>query len=924
MKRILLSLAAVAALASCVKENNLEPTAGQLTISAVSADSKTLLNGFDVVWEKTDKIAVVVSDGTTAEFSAVESTVNGSEADFVGTVSTDWADVTSAYAVYPAAAAGKTHTLPAEQTGDVSGLMLSTAVLDVEDLQKGASKAEFYNALTLLQVVVPEGVQEVKFSADMYSSLVGKVDFSVDAATGAVTFTKTNATRYLTLKAAEGLEAKSYSLLVYPGKVNELTLHMVGLDGAEYTNTVADLEFVAGEYRTINLYNIFNIEPKESYVVLPAGGMVEIPVVTAGATEYKVSLSSGAESWLSQVTTKGFHKETLVFEAKENTTGNDREATVTVTWGGDKSKSFKVEQKNVFMDFVNDLDGNPIQWQETFGVYSSEDDAIAGTGAIKNYKNVFTIALSDDFSKGTYKITNMFVFNHATNGKIYGTYYADYTDGKLVVKDNDASPYYFSGDIELAYDSVEKSFTASAPIGVGQNTLSVDLPNRKGYIGGYAAAVKVEEPEVGGSFDVTSLYGTYNELVSAPYSYNAPETLLVTASDDSSYDLKMLFFYTEGQTSHDTGYGKVSADGKTITVTIPGNSSFYGPVSDFTLTFEDGVISGSYCGNMDYSAENPNYVAPGAGTEPEPFDVTSLYGTYNELVSAPYSYNAPETLLVTASDDSSYDLKMLFFYTEGQTSHDTGYGKVSADGKTITVTIPGNSSFYGPVSDFTLTFEDGVISGSYCGNMDYSAENSDYVAPGAGTEPEPEQPTRQPNNSWENAAVVVNDGTDQKYGKFFKELKVYADENNMYIRLTMEKQDAYYVDNAFKSNKLDMFLANGEGDPADEATVMWWGWTTRQTAKYDEEHKGDMANGVLTKMRFYQNPGSEEGKVYVDFEYNEVDGNYVYNFTYKREWIAPYVSSEGNIYVAYRLWNDWGEYWVIPQTGQPMLEVVLP
>ena len=805
MKRILLSLAAVAALASCVKENNLEPTAGQLTISAVSADSKTLLNGFDVVWEKTDKIAVVVSDGTTAEFSAVESTVNGSEADFVGTVSTDWADVTSAYAVYPAAAAGKTHTLPAEQTGDVSGLMLSTAVLDVEDLQKGASKAEFYNALTLLQVVVPEGVQEVKFSADMYSSLVGKVDFSVDAATGAVTFTKTNATRYLTLKAAEGLEAKSYSLLVYPGKVNELTLHMVGLDGAEYTNTVADLEFVAGEYRTINLYNIFNIEPKESYVVLPAGGMVEIPVVTAGATEYKVSLSSGAESWLSQVTTKGFHKETLVFEAKENTTGNDREATVTVTWGGDKSKSFKVEQKNVFMDFVNDLDGNPIQWQETFGVYSSEDDAIAGTGAIKNYKNVFTIALSDDFSKGTYKITNMFVFNHATNGKIYGTYYADYTDGKLVVKDNDASPYYFSGDIELAYDSVEKSFTASAPIGVGQNTLSVDLPNRKGYIGGYAAAVKVEEPEVGGSFDVTSLYGTYNELVSAPYSYNAPETLLVTASDDSSYDLKMLFFYTEGQTSHDTGYGKVSADGKTITVTIPGNSSFYGPVSDFTLTFEDGVISGSYCGNMDYSAEN-----------------------------------------------------------------------------------------------------------------------SDYVAPGAGTEPEPEQPTRQPNNSWENAAVVVNDGTDQKYGKFFKELKVYADENNMYIRLTMEKQDAYYVDNAFKSNKLDMFLANGEGDPADEATVMWWGWTTRQTAKYDEEHKGDMANGVLTKMRFYQNPGSEEGKVYVDFEYNEVDGNYVYNFTYKREWIAPYVSSEGNIYVAYRLWNDWGEYWVIPQTGQPMLEVVLP
>lgn len=640
MKRILLSLAAVAALASCVKENNLEPAAGQLTISAVSADSKTLLNGFDVVWEKTDKIAVVVSDGTTAEFSAVESTVNGSEADFVGTVSTDLTDATSAYAVYPAAAAGKTHTLPAEQTGEVSGLMLSSAVLNVDELKKGASKAEFYNALTLLQVVVPEGVQEVKFSADMYSSLVGKVDFSVDAATGAVTFTKTNATRYLTLKAAEGLEAKSYSLLVYPGKVNELTLHMVGLDGAEYTSKVADLEFVAGEYRTINLYNIFNIEPKESYVVLPAGGMVEIPVVTAGATEYKVSLSSGAESWLSQVTTKGFHKETLVFEAKENTTGNDREATVTVTWGGDKSKSFKVEQKNVFMDFVNDLDGNPIQWQETFGVYGSKDDAIAGTGAIKNYKNVFTIALSDDFSKGTYKITNMFVFNHAINGKIYGTYYADYIDGKLVVKDNDASPYYFSGDIELAYDSVEKSFTASAPIGVGQNALSVDLPNKKGYIGGYKAVVKVDEPtpdvpEVGG----LTLEGVWDQVVTG-MSWPSPSATMTIAVNGST--VTITDFISAGTEV------EVPLTGNTITIPKGTMIESAGTLdADVVLTVSDDyntITAGAFTvadwiNVSAYSAEKQEKnttATPEPEPEPEPVD--------------PWEGNDVATAVLTATD----------------------------------------------------------------------------------------------------------------------------------------------------------------------------------------------------------------------------------------------------------------------------------
>ena len=105
MKRILLTLAAVAALASCVKENIVAPADGQLTISAVSADSKTTLDGLNVVWENTDKIAVVVNAETrvTAEFSIVESTVKGSAADFVGTIGS-LKNATSAYAVYPAAA----------------------------------------------------------------------------------------------------------------------------------------------------------------------------------------------------------------------------------------------------------------------------------------------------------------------------------------------------------------------------------------------------------------------------------------------------------------------------------------------------------------------------------------------------------------------------------------------------------------------------------------------------------------------------------------------------------------------------------------------------------------------------------------------------------------------------------------------------
>ena len=66
MKRILLSLAVIA-LASCVKEApvaTVQPGADQVSIKAVNADSKTLLDGYDVVWEKSDEISVVLEATT--------------------------------------------------------------------------------------------------------------------------------------------------------------------------------------------------------------------------------------------------------------------------------------------------------------------------------------------------------------------------------------------------------------------------------------------------------------------------------------------------------------------------------------------------------------------------------------------------------------------------------------------------------------------------------------------------------------------------------------------------------------------------------------------------------------------------------------------------------------------------------------------
>ena len=188
MKRILLPFA-ILALASCVKEapmTPVQPGEGQVSIKAVAAESKTLLDGFDVVWEKTDEISVVL-DGlkkSAVNFKVVESSLNRSNADFAGTIDVEWEDVESAYAVYPATAVDLTknaitHKLPENQVGGVtSGMILSSAILSVDDLQEGNAEAVFNNALSLLNVVVPAGVKSVELTSTN-EGLVGTSTFNI-------------------------------------------------------------------------------------------------------------------------------------------------------------------------------------------------------------------------------------------------------------------------------------------------------------------------------------------------------------------------------------------------------------------------------------------------------------------------------------------------------------------------------------------------------------------------------------------------------------------------------------------------------------------------------------------------------------------------------------------------------------------------
>ena len=511
MKKIFILLAAaVAALSSCVEENALAPETkeGNVTIKAVSADSKTLLDGTDVVWENTDKIAVVLDDKdvTTVEFS-VKGEANGANATFTGTIEPEL-EYTSAYAVYPASAVVDgvvSHTLPEVQTGVVtSGMNLSSALLDAEQLQAGEAVGTFHNALVLLQVVVPAGIQEISLTSDEY--LVGPTDFYV---TNGVLSRKTVESATVTLKTGSELTAGTHSLLVYPVK-GGLTIYMKGTDGTEYTKAVDTPNFEASKYYTLDFTKIFNMQTTEVMAASPAGEELVVPIVSVNDYEYSVSVE-GYPDWITYtLPTKGFHGEEIVFNVKKNDSGVERSANVTISWGDESTRTFTITQKPLFMDFVEDAEGNPIQWEETFSVYASENDAF-----IKTYTNVFTIDTSDDFSKGAYKVSNIFKLDlYFGDGyqQIYdkgGVYYADYIDGNLIIKMKGAiKSYNFLSDVVLAYDSINKTFSASS-LAFGQ-TQGSSIANVAGYIGNYTATVKVEEePEIP-EVDSDPIAGTWN------------------------------------------------------------------------------------------------------------------------------------------------------------------------------------------------------------------------------------------------------------------------------------------------------------------------------------------------------------------------------------------------------------------------------
>ena len=287
-------------------------------------------------------------------------------------------------------------------------------------------------------------------------------------------------------------------------------------------------------------------------------------------------------------------------------------------------------------------------------------------------------------------------------------------------------------------------------------------------------------------------------------------------------------------------------------------------------TFEAGVTN-----TLNYTVSADDEIA-------EPVEIVA---TIAEFIAAADNYNI---YILTGEITEVANTTYGNFYIKDETGELYIYGLCSPEGETRywaesglavgdIVTVKGGYTLFGTTHEMV---------------------NAIYVSH---TSPDP----------WETAASYVN-GAEATADAMLKELKVYADDEFMHVRLTAAVSDATY---------LDIFLSDGEGE-----TAVWWGWTTNGTDNYKiglDEHKGDLdaTTGELVKMRFMQG----ETKHYIEnLKTEKTADSVIWYMDYPLEYIETYKSSTGKVYVSFILWKGWDPYWAIPARWNPMLEVTLP
>ena len=396
---------------------------------------------------------------------------------------------------------------------------------------------------------------------------------------------------------------------------------------------------------SFNADNYFEIT-NSAYAVSPVGGNVKVPVTTSA--EYDLEIDGDWLTYTETTETKAIRKETIVLTAGANATGADRTATVTLRLKGDTKVlgTFEVTQKVLDTKLVGK------EYLETY------------TNSGITYSGTLKFALSDDFSKGVYKVTfcgvDVYADIEGTTLKIY--------DGKY------PRPLTFSDDYSEVTGPSQLSFNNTT---ISNYTAFLPL--------GPAVLTEAE----------AALVGTYDE--SWTHSGSAAGVaggMVISASEEASYGQLKVKFLTDGSAYFESYTSLV--DG-VLTLQIGGqqhskySTPYWQPDCPVALTVNaDGTIT---LASHDMLYGLANYVATKAGAQgggepstPSGVTAADLVGTWTEAFCFGEEYVG--TLTISETDNESKGQLKVKMLVQSNYYLDC-YADLSADGTTLTAKTNG-------------------------------------------------------------------------------------------------------------------------------------------------------------------------------------------------------------------------------------------
>lgn len=295
---------------------------------------------------------------------------------------------------------------------------------------------------------------------------------------------------------------------------------------------------------------------------------VTIPLTTG--VEYELELSENGDAWLDVTTeprTKGVSYKNLILKADPNNSGAHRKTTLTIKKQGVGTvlAEFTVEQKNIYEDLLG------LSLKETWKYVGNVEDA-QDDSEYKDQTGVLKIELSDDFSKGAYKVSGFLTFANQYNGGGSATLYADVEGNTMTFHGEKNAHSYFGlslvSDFVCSLNAEKTSITKEGVTVIASILVCKD----------YSASVMTSS----GDDELAKIAGIYDESYSTISGYSASSYAggLVISLENGALEITKIL-----STSLTTSMSAVYEDGKLIT-TGGRNDTTWGPADLTSMTFD--------------------------------------------------------------------------------------------------------------------------------------------------------------------------------------------------------------------------------------------------------------------------------------------------------------------------------------------------